>query len=66
MNQQQSEGKWDRMKGQIRQQWADLTDDDLEKARGNREELVGKIKEKYGDTKEAISDKLDQIASKIN
>ena len=42
-NSEQFEGRWDRVKGQLRQQWGDLTDDELEESKGNREELIGKI-----------------------
>ncbi len=65
-NSEQFEGRWDRVKGQLRQQWGDLTDDELEEAKGNREELIGKIKQKYGDTKESIGEKVDQIMAKVN
>ncbi len=41
-------GKWDQMKGKVREQWGELTDDDLTKINGKREQLVGKLKEKYG------------------
>ncbi len=54
------EGRWDQVKGRARQIWGDLTDDDLDVARGNVEELVGKIKERTGETTEAIRDRLDQ------
>ncbi|MBB87629.1 CsbD family protein [Abyssibacter sp.] len=66
MNENQWEGKWDQMKGKLRQAYGDLSDDELEGAKGDREELVGRIKEKYGDTKESIDQKLDEIASKLN
>ena len=66
MNENQWEGKWDPMKGKLRQAYGDLSDDELEGAKGDREELVGRIKEKYGDTKESIDQKLDEIASKLN
>ena len=45
-------GNWKQFTGKARQQWGKLTDDDLEVARGQREELVGKIQERYGITKE--------------
>lgn len=54
------EGRWDQVKGRARQIWGDLTDDDLDIAQGNVEELVGKIKERTGETTEAIRDRLDQ------
>lgn len=46
MNENQWEGKWDQMKGKLRQAYGDLSDDELEGAKGDREELVGRIKEK--------------------
>ena len=35
------EGKWKQLKGQVKQQWGELTDDELDKAAGRREEMVG-------------------------
>lgn len=54
------EGRWDQVKGRARQIWGDLTDDDMDVAEGNVEELVGKIKERTGESAEAIEDRLDQ------
>ena len=52
MNWQQIEGNWKQLQGQARQQWGKLTDDDLQAARGRREELIGRIQERYGKSKE--------------
>ena len=60
------EGKWDQMKGKLRQEYGDLTDDELETAKGSREELVGKLKEKYGKTRQEIEQQLDRLAQKLN
>ena len=54
------EGRWDQVKGRARQIWGDLTDDEMDVAEGNFEELVGKIKERTGESAEAIQDRLDQ------
>jgi len=59
MNWEQIEGKWDQFKGNVRQQWGKLTDDDLERARGQRDELVGRIKERYGVEKEDAERQVD-------
>ncbi len=48
MNWNQVEGKWDQLKGQVREKWGKLTDDDLEMVKGKRDILLGKIKERYG------------------
>jgi uncharacterized protein YjbJ (UPF0337 family) len=48
MNWDMIEGNWKQFKGQARQQWGKLTDDELDQVEGRREELVGRIQEKYG------------------
>jgi uncharacterized protein YjbJ (UPF0337 family) len=48
MNWDMIEGNWKQFKGQARQQWGKLTDDELEQIKGHREELVGRIQERYG------------------
>ena len=53
------EGRWDQLKGKVKQTWGDMTDDDLDVAEGNYDELVGRIKEQTGETQEAIEDKLN-------
>ena len=65
MNWDQVLGKWSDVKGKIRQQWGKLTDDDLEQSAGRRERLVGRIQERYGDSKEAIERKLDQLIDRL-
>ena len=52
MNWDQVEGNWKQFKGQIKQKWAKLTDDDLQLINGKRIELLGKIQERHGITKE--------------
>ena len=52
------DGRWQQARGQIRQTWGDVTDDELNSARGNWDSLVGAIKEKTGEAADAIGDKL--------
>ncbi len=42
------EGNWKQVKGAIKEQWGNLTDDDLAAINGQREKLEGKIQERYG------------------
>lgn len=42
------EGNWKQFKGKVKEQWGDLTDDDLDEIDGRREQLEGKIQERYG------------------
>ncbi len=53
------EGRWDQLKGKVKQTWGNLTDDDLDVAEGNYDELVGRIKERTGETVEAIEERLE-------
>jgi uncharacterized protein YjbJ (UPF0337 family) len=57
----QDEGRLDQARGRIRSTWGDITDDDVDKAQGNTETLVGTIREKTGEAVDAIREKLDSL-----
>jgi uncharacterized protein YjbJ (UPF0337 family) len=59
MNWDQIEGKWKQLKGSAKQQWAKLTDDDLTYVSGKKDELVGKIQERYGITRDEAQKQAD-------
>jgi uncharacterized protein YjbJ (UPF0337 family) len=61
MNQDQAQGKWDQVQGRAKKAWAELTDDDFKKAEGSVDKLSGIIQERFGDTKESIQKKLDEL-----
>lgn len=48
LNEDIFQGKWAQLKGKIKQQWGDLTDDDLDRISGKRDEIVGLVQERYG------------------
>jgi uncharacterized protein YjbJ (UPF0337 family) len=52
MNQDVFEGKWKEMKGQVKEWWGKLTDDDLDRVNGKAEQIIGLLQQKYGYTKE--------------
>lgn len=56
----QDEGRWDQAKGKIREEWGELTDQELEEARGNWEQFTGYVKEKTGESADAVEAKLKQ------
>jgi uncharacterized protein YjbJ (UPF0337 family) len=60
-----AEGKWDQVRGRVKEAWGALTDDDLDRTEGKRDRLVGTIKEKTGETVEAIEDRLRKVLDKI-
>ncbi len=65
MNWDQIEGNWKQFTGQIKQKWAKLTDDDLQLINGKRIELLGKIQERHGITKEQAETQLDSFTSAL-
>lgn len=54
MNKQTIEGNWMQLKGKVRETWGDLTDDDVDVIAGKRDQLIGKLKERYGKSTEEV------------
>ena len=59
MNEDTLKGKWEQLKGKVRTKWAKLTDDDVERVGGAKDQLVGRIRERYGHTKEDAEREVD-------
>jgi len=59
MNREQFEGKWKQLEGRARRRWGELTDDQIERVKGRRDELVGQVQEAYGKTQEAARKEVD-------
>lgn len=66
MNWDRIEGKWKQASGKVREKWGKLTDDDLTVIAGRRDQLVGKIQERYGLAKDAAEKQVDEFASSYN
>ena len=60
MNWDRIEGNWKQFKGKAKEQWGKLTDDDLDVAAGKRDQLVGKIQERYGIAKDEAERQIDE------
>ncbi|MDF2437954.1 MAG: CsbD family protein [Bacteroidota bacterium] len=54
-------GSWNEVKGKIKQEYADLTDDDLKYEEGKDDELVGRLQKKVGKTKDEIIDWIQRL-----
>ena len=48
MNKDTIEGNWKQLKGKVKEQWGKLTDDDFDVIAGKRDQLVGRIQERHG------------------
>ena len=60
MNRDTLKGKWTELKGSIRTQWGKLTDDDVDQVQGEFEQLLGRIQQRYGRTREEVSAEVDR------
>lgn len=56
------EGNWKQFKGKVKEQWGQLTDDDLDEIAGRRDQLEGKIQERYGLAKDRVRQDVDDWA----
>src|SRR5277367_1808456 len=66
MNWDQIEGKWKQSAGVVKEKWGKLTDDDLTVIAGKKDQLVGKIQERYGIAKEAAQKQVDEFSRDYN
>lgn len=54
-------GNWNQLKGKLKQQYGELTDDDLMYQDGKEDEVLGKIQEKLGKTKDEVKNIVDSL-----
>lgn len=66
MNWQEMQGKWKEYSGKARERWGRLTDDDLEKIAGKRDQLIGKIQQSYGIAKEEAEKQVAEFERGAN
>jgi uncharacterized protein YjbJ (UPF0337 family) len=59
MNQDILKGQWNQLKGRLRRRWGKLTDNDLTHIKGDRDILLGKLQERYGQTRDELVRELD-------
>lgn len=54
MNWDHIEGKWQQLRGRVREQWGKLSDDDVDVIAGKRDQLIGVLQQRYGTAKDEI------------
>lgn len=65
MNWTQLEGQWKQVKAELKSKWAKLTDDDVQNLAAKRDDLVGKIQERYGILKEDAERQVDGFVAAL-
>lgn len=65
MNEDQIKGNWKQIKGQLKEKWGKLTDDEITQSEGRTDILAGKIQERYGQTKDAALKEVNEFFKTI-
>lgn len=65
MNKDTVKGEWKQLSGSIKSKWGKLTDDDLTRAKGDGEYLVGRLQECYGLSKDKAKDGLRELGYQV-
>ena len=65
MNWDTIEGNWNQFKGAVREKWGDLTDDDLDRIGGKRDQLIGRLQERYGILRDQAERQVDDFAQDL-
>lgn len=66
MNKEIFEGKWDEVKGKMKQVWGKLTDDDLKQLEGNQQEIYGKLKKYYGYSEDQVQKAIKDFQKRMH
>lgn len=66
MNEDVIRGKWNQIKGKVKEQFGELTDDDLMKANGSTDRMIGLLQERYGYGKERAQDEWSKFVERSN
>lgn len=64
MNKNIFQGKWNEIKGKVKQQWGKLTEDDLTKIEGSYDELLGRLQKNYGYNQEEARHEITEFLKK--
>ena len=65
MNWDRIQGEWKQLTSNVKTKWAKLTDDDLTVISAKKDELVGKIQERYGVLRDEAEKQVDEWIAKI-
>jgi len=58
-------GSWRQNKGRLKEKWGELTDDDLDRIEGKRDQLLGLLQNRYGKTREAAEKEIREFEDSL-
>lgn len=59
-------GSWRQQKGRLKEKWGELTDDDLDRIDGKRDQLLGFLQNRYGRTREAAEQEVREFEDSLH
>ena len=65
MNRDILEVKWKEIRGQVKEWWGELTDDDLDKVGGKADQVIALLQKKYGYTREKADQEFDRLLKEV-
>jgi uncharacterized protein YjbJ (UPF0337 family) len=66
MNWDRIEGNWQEFKGKVQEKWGELTNDDLDKIEGRRDQLIGSLQKRYGYARDVAEREADDFARTLD
>ncbi len=66
MNTRTIKGNWTELKGEIRETWGKLTDDDMDVIAGKREQLVGQLQQRYGKAVDVVEREVQEFETRVS
>ena len=64
MNKDILAGKWKEMKGHVKEQWGKLTDDDLDRAEGKADQMIGLLQQRYGYARDKAEEEYNRFTER--
>ena len=61
MNKLEMKGSWNELKGKLKQQYGNLSDDDLVFAEGKEDEFLGRLQKRLGKTKDEVREMIEKL-----
>jgi uncharacterized protein YjbJ (UPF0337 family) len=66
VNKDKLHGRWNELTAKVKKQWGELTDDEVRQADGNVDMLKAKIQQKYGDSREQVAAKFNELMEQLD
>jgi uncharacterized protein YjbJ (UPF0337 family) len=65
MNEPWLRGKWNEIKGRVKEQWGELSDDEIARIEGRRDQLIGAIQQRYGKDRDAVEQEIREFERRV-